>query len=177
MNANFNTLADRLGKVALIVILPGLLILNSENAVASAEEISSVHISANTIKLESAKRRVLYSGKVRLQHKSLTITGSKAVATSRNTGSGEVTITGNPVAANFTDASGKSVYLKCRSLAYDSATRALLAIGSVQLKSGQDVLTGEKMQYDMINDYFSIEGNRDAPRISAVLNIEENTSH
>ena len=177
MNTKFNTIAGRLCKAVLLVLLPGLLVSFTTNATANAEENSSVHISANSIKLESAKRRVLYSGKVRLQHKTLIITGSKAVATSRDTSSGEVTITGNPVVANFSDATGKTVHLTSQSLAYDSASRSLLAVGSVELKSGQDVLSGQKMQYDMRNDHFSIEGNRDAPRISAVLNIDTNTSH
>jgi len=158
-------------------MLPGMLMSFTQNTAANTEALDSVHISANSIKLESATRRVLYSGKVRLQHKTLVISGSKAVTTSRDTGTGEVTITGNPVVANFIDATGKAVHLTSKSLAYDSATRTLVAIGGVELKSGADVLTGQKMQYDMRNDQFSIEGDRDAPRISAVLNIGTNTSH
>ena len=177
MNLKCNALADTLCKVALMILLPGMLAAFTKNAVASAEEISSVQISANSITLESAKRRVVYSGKVRLRHKSLTITGSKAVAISRNTGNSEVTISGNPVVANFVDARGKSVHLTSQSLAYDSATRSLVAIGNVKLKSGLDILTGQEMQYDMANDNFSIKGNHDAPRISAVINIGKDTPH
>jgi len=156
--------------------LPGLLMIFMHSAVANPEETPSVHISANSITLEAAKRRVLYSGNVRLIHGSLKITGSKAVSTSQNSGSGEVTITGKPVIANFIDTQGKAIRLTSRTLAYNSATQLLLATGSVELHSGEDMLSGQKMQYDMTNDYFSIEGDRDSPRISAILYIDENNA-
>ena len=177
MKSNVNGQAERLLKLVLMCTLPGLLMTFMPSAAGNPEKTSTVHISANSIKLEAAKRRVLYSGNVRLLHRSLTITGSKAVTTSQNSGSGEVTITGNPVVANFIDARGKTIRLTSQSLAYNSATQLLLATGSVELHSGKDMLSGQKMKYDMKNDYFSIEGDRNAPRISAILNIDENNAH
>ena len=149
----------------MVMLLPILPFLAIPCVQAKPGNNTSVNISANSIKLEPANRRILYSGKVRLRHKSLTI--------SQNSGSGEVTITGKPVVAKFVDSSGKVIQLKSQSLAYDSITRSLFASGNVELQSGDDRLSGQKMQYDMANDRFSIEGDQSQPRISAVVKISE----
>jgi lipopolysaccharide transport protein LptA len=173
MNTLLENPASKLRTASMVMLLPILPFLAIPCVQAKPGNSTSVNISANSIKLEPANRRILYSGKVRLQHKSLTITGSQAITKSQNSGSGEVTITGKPVVAKFVDSSGKVIQLKSQSLAYDSITRSLFASGNVELQSGDDRLSGQKMQYDMANDRFSIEGDQSQPRISAVVKISE----
>jgi len=173
MNTNSPNPAGKLQKGIVVSLLPCLLVLGMQGVLANSVDTSSIQISANSIKLEPAKRRVLYSGKVRLQHKSLAITGTKAVAKSQNAGRGKVTITGSPVVAKFVDSQGKPVRLTSESLAYDATTRTLLATGNVELQSDQGLLNGQKMQYDMADDRFRIEGDPAAPRISAILKVRE----
>ena len=177
MNTLPNDPAGKLLRLVMVSLLPCFPILTSPCALANSENSSSVHISANSIKLEATNRRVLYAGTVRLQHKSLTITGSKAVAQSQDSGRGEVTVSGNPVVAKFVDSSGKVIRLTSQSLAYNSTSRSLFASGDVELQSGEDHLSGQKMQYDMANDRFSIEGDRNMPRISAILKVREKPAH
>jgi len=165
--------ASKLRRASMVLLLSCLPMLATPCVLAKSTNDTSVHINANSIKLEPAKRRVLYSGKVRLRHRSLTISGSQAVTKSQNSGRGEVKITGNPVVAKFVDSLGKVIQLKSRSLAYNSETRSLVASGNVELQSGEDRLSGQEMQYDMANDRFSIAGNQNLPRISAILRISE----
>jgi lipopolysaccharide transport protein LptA len=173
MNTRANLHVDRLRNVARIYLLPCLFMTIAPGALAALADNSSVHISANSIKLETVKRRVVYSGNVRLQHKSLVITGSKAVAQGKDTGSGKIKVTGKPVLARFVDAHGDAVRLTSKSLAYDSTTKILLATGDVELQSKQGTLSGQEMSYDMANNLFNLGGDRDAPRVSAILNIRE----
>lgn len=75
--------------------------------------------------------------------------------------------------AKFVDSNGRVVQLKSQSLAYDSATQLLFASGNVELQSGEDRLSGQKMEYDLANDRFSIAGDQNQPRISATVKISE----
>lgn len=164
---------DRLGNVARTCLLPCLLMTAAPCALAASTDNSSVHISANRIKLETASRRVVYSGNVRLQHVSLVITGSKAVAQASDATSGKIRVTGKPVLARFVDAHGEAVRLTSESLAYDSASRTLLATGDVELQSNQGTLSGQEMSYDIAHNLFNLSGDQNAPRVSAILNIRE----
>ena len=163
----------RLRLTIVIVLASSILVPVTQRALAASARDSSVQISANSIKLEAAKRRVLYSGRVRLKHETLTIAGSKAIAESQNTSSGKVTVTGKPVTARFVDARGNTVRLTTRSLVYDQKVNSLVAVGDVVLQAIQGTLSGQEMRYDLANDLFSMKGNRNAPRISAILNIRE----
>ena len=175
MRETTNSLSNTPRWIVAIFLVPGVLMPVTQDSLAASSTDSSVQISADRIKLEAANRRVLYSGKVRLKHETLTITGSRAVAQSKNTSSGKVTVTGKPVAAHFIDARGNMVRLKSHSLVYDATEKSLVAAGNVELQSIQGTLSGQVMRYDMASNQFSITGNRDAPRISAILNIHNSS--
>ena len=145
----------------------------SQDAAASSQETSSLQISARRIQLEAASRRVVYTGNVRFQHKSLLVTGARAVAQNQTGKSGYVKITGNPVVAKMIDARGNSVRLTSNTLEYRSASRTLVATGNVELKSDQGVISGQRIEYDTANDRFSIEGDGNSPRVNTVLNVNQ----
>lgn len=177
MRATTSSLPNIPGWIVAIFLVPGVLLPVAQDSLAASSRDSSVQISANSIKLEAARRRVLYSGKVRLKHETLTITGSRAVAQSQNTSGGKVTVTGKPVVAEFIDARGNTIRLTSHSLVYDAIEKSLVAAGNVELQSIQGTLNGQEMRYDMANDQFNITGNRDAPRISAVLNVRNSSEN
>lgn len=162
---------SRKAAVARLYLLLLIVTATSLNVAARVNNLPDFQINAKSIHLDQASRRMVYSGDVRLRHKTMSITGSRAIALGRIAGASKVTVTGQPATARFLDTHGNPIVLSSRSLAYDSATETVVAMGAVELVSSEGTVKGQKMQYELATDLFSVEGDASSPRITAVLKV------
>lgn len=132
---------------------------------------TTVHLGAKNIKLNQASGSITYTGNVRLFHKTLAIRGSRATASAINQGEKYVMVTGSPVTAVFIDNSGRQVALSSNSVHYDSRKGIVTALEKARLKSEDGIISAYKIEYELATDRFSVSGEKNSPRISALLNI------
>lgn len=126
-----------------------------------------IKISAKNISINQKTSSMVYTGNVRLSHKTLLMTGARAVASNRKSNAKHITLTGNPGTASFTDKNGQSTQLRSNKLTYNSHSRIVIATGNASIKTRSGTLFAHKIKYNLSTDQFSVEGNHKSPRISA----------
>lgn len=131
----------------------------------------SVLIEANRIHLDQSRKQMVYSGSVRLRRDGLVIQGGHAIAKTSATGAQEVIITGNPVRAGFTARTGERIELTSRRLGYESGNELIRASGKVVLTAPDGVIRGERVEYSLTTDRFSVYGDDGQSRVSAIFPV------
>jgi lipopolysaccharide export system protein LptA len=160
-------------------IVEGLLLLALAAAAGgvawaeTADRSRPIHIEADAVRLDDARKIAVYEGGVVLSQGTLHITADRIDVRQDDQGMVSGEAAGQPVTFRQ-KLEGRDEYLEgqARRLEYDARAEVMKLIGSAYLKQGGDELRGGAIVYDLRTERYQAQGAADAVtpgRVRAVI--------
>jgi lipopolysaccharide export system protein LptA len=159
----FSGTNERVGRIALILaVLITLVTLGSAAHAEKADRDKPIHIEADRVTIDDAKKVSVFEGSVVLTQGTLMIRADRMVVREDSQGFNQGTAYGN--LANFRQKrDGVDEYIEGQAerLEYDGKAERLQMFTRAQLKRGDDVVRGNYISYDQPTEFFRVVGGKE----------------
>ena len=110
-----------------------------------------IHIYANHMRYELQKGISTYTGKVRVTHNNIELTGDKVIAIHKDNILKKITVTGSPAAYRQPSEEGKYINAQSMQMEYQAWKNMLVLSKQARLEQAGSVMASEQIIYDTIN--------------------------
>jgi len=135
---------------------------------------SPIYIEANQVDMAEKSGISTYSGNVSLEQGSIKINADNIVVYTQNKKLQRIIATGNPALfSQKPDKRSDKVSASASHVEYSSAKGKLILLNNAKMQQGANVFTGNRIEYDTINDILSAKSSKKAnQRVKAVIQPE-----
>ena len=172
--------------LSLFLLLNGLALPATANTLSTAnlpDEQQPVHISADSLDIQDKTGTSLYQGNVEINQGSLTLNGDRITIKHPDRAIQSIKVAGQQARFKRFDQENKSwVKGQADTIFYNAQSKTILLVGNAKVEqAGKHLITGPKLNYDMVNKTLKAQSTpEEQKQISVTLmpaaKVEPNTT-